>query len=134
MRKGITLGLIHHAIVPVICVSAKKNIGVGRMCEFLTRVLPSPHEMPPVKDSSGTPIVCDSKGTTSAFVFKASIEQHIGEVIYFKVMSGEFSEGMDVINASNQSKERISQIFATAGKIRNKVPKMVAGDIEPRSN
>lgn len=129
MRKGITLGLIHHAIVPVVCVSAKKNIGVARMMEFLSRVLPAPHEMKPPTDESGAEIKCDAKGVPAAFVFKASLEQHIGEVIYFKVMSGEFAESMDVMNASTQGRERISQLFAIAGKIRNKVPKMVAGDI-----
>lgn len=129
IRKGIMLGLIHHSIVPVICISAKKNFGVARMMEFLSRILPSPDEMPTSKDASGTPVKCTSKGTPSAFVFKSSIEQHIGEINFFKVMSGEFTEGMDILNSSSQSKERLSQLFAVAGKIRNKVSNLAAGDI-----
>ncbi len=129
MRKGIMLGLVHHAIIPVICISAKKNYGVSRLMEFLTRVLPSPSDMPPVKDTSGNVIKCNSKATASAFVFKSSIEQHIGEINYFRVMSGEFTEGMDVLNTVTQARERLSQLFAVAGKIRNKVPVLTAGDI-----
>ena len=129
IRKGITQGLIKSGIMPVVCVSAKKNFGVARMMEFLSNVLPSPNEMPPVKDASDNEIKCDSKGPAAAFVFKSSIEQHIGEINFFKVMSGEISEGMDIVNQSTQSKDRLSQIFAVAGKNRTKMPKMVAGDI-----
>ena len=129
MRKGITMGLINCGIVPVVCISAKKNYGVARMMEFLSRVLPSPQEMPAIKDASGTEVKLNAKGPASAFVFKSSIEPHIGEINYFKVMSGEFNEGADIVNASTQAKERLSQIFAAAGKYRVKIPKIVAGDI-----
>jgi elongation factor G len=129
IRKGITLGLVNCGIVPVVCISAKKNYGVARMMEFLTRVLPSPNEMPAVKDASGIEVKCDAKGPAALFVFKSSIEQHIGEINYFKVMSGKFAEGADVVNATTQAKERLSQIFAVAGKNRTKLPEIVAGDI-----
>ena len=129
MRKGITMGLINCGIVPVVCISAKKNYGVARMMEFLSRVLPSPLEMPAIKDASGTEVKLNAKGPASAFVFKSSMEPHIGEINYFKVMSGEFNEGADIVNASTQAKERLSQIFAAAGKYRVKIPKIVAGDI-----
>jgi elongation factor G len=129
MRKGITQGLINCGIVPVVCVSAKKNYGVARMMEFLSRVLPSPNEMPAPKDADGTEVKCDAKGTATAFIFKSSIEPHIGEINYFKIMSGEFTEGMDIVNTSTQGKERLSQIFAAAAKNRIKISHMVAGDI-----
>jgi elongation factor G len=129
LRKGIRAGLANQGIVPVVCVSAKKNYGVARMMEFLCNNLPSPADVAPAKDINGKEIKCDAKGPASLFVFKSGIEQHIGEINYFKVMSGEFNEGSDVVNASSQAKERLSQLFATAGKNRVKIPKMVAGDI-----
>lgn len=129
LRKGIKLGLINQGITPVVCVSAKKNYGVLRLMEFLGNNLPSPNDVAPVVDINGTAVKCDPKGQPSLFVFKSSMEQHIGEVNYFKVMSGEFSEGADVVNASSQAKERLSQIFASAAKNRVKIPKIVAGDI-----
>lgn len=129
IRKGITLGLVNQGIVPVMCISAKKNYGVARLMEFLTRILPSPDEMPGLADESGKLIKVNPGAPASAFVFKSSVEQHIGEINYFKIITGEFSEGMDIVNMSTSSKERISQLFAVAGKNRVKMSKMVAGDI-----
>ncbi|MDP4210388.1 MAG: elongation factor G [Bacteroidota bacterium] len=129
LRKGIKTGLINRGIVPVLCVSAKKNYGVGRLMEFLCNNLPSPADVPPIKDESGNEIRCEIKGPAAALVFKSSIEQHIGEINYFKVMSGKFTEGMDIINATTQTKERMAQIFSVAGKNRVKVSEIVAGDI-----
>jgi elongation factor G len=129
IRKGITLGLATQGIVPVMCVSAKKNYGVARLMEFLTRVLPSPEDMPGLVDENGKVVKVSASGPVSAFVFKSSIEQHIGEINYFKVITGEVSEGMDIVNMTTGAKERISQIFAVAGKNRTKIPKILAGDI-----
>ncbi len=130
MRKGITMGLIQRGIIPVVCASAKKNYGVGRMMEFFTRVFPSPNDVPPPVDTtSGNPVKCDASGPASAFIFKSAVEQHLGEVNYFKVMSGEITEGMDVVNNKTGNKDRISQLFVVAGKNRTKVPKLTAGDI-----
>lgn len=129
IRKGITLGLVNQGIVPVMCISAKKNYGVARLMEFLTRVLPSPDEMPGMADENGTIIKVNNGAPVSVFVFKSSIEQHIGEINYFKVITGEVTEGMDIVNMTTSAKERISQIFAVAGKNRAKIPKISAGDI-----
>lgn len=129
MRKGITAGLLTRGIFPVFCCSGKKDMGVGRLLEFITNVAPSPLQVKPRNDVSGKPVICDSKAPASMFVFKTSTEQHIGEVIYFKVMSGTITEGIDLTNSKTKNKERISQIFASAGKNRQKVESMVAGDI-----
>jgi elongation factor G len=129
MRKGITAGLLTRGIFPVFCCSAKKDMGVGRLLEFITNVAPSPLQAKPRNDAAGKPVACDAKGPASMFVFKTSTEQHIGEVIYFKVMSGTITEGLDLTNSKTKNKERISQIFASAGKNRQKVDSMVAGDI-----
>jgi elongation factor G len=129
MRKGITLGLLERGLFPVFCCSAKKNMGVGRLLEFISNVAPSPNQVKPAKDKDGNEVSCDTSGKTSLFIFKTSMEQHIGEVNYFKVMSGKVTESMDLTNSKTQNKERISQIFVSAGKNRVKVPTMVAGDI-----
>ncbi len=129
MRKGITLGLLDRGIFPVFCCSAKKDMGVGRLLEFITNVAPAPNEVPAVKDAEGKEVICDASGKTNMFVFKTSIESHIGEVNFFKVMSGQVKEAMDLTNSKSRNKERISQIFASAGKNREKVSNMVAGDI-----
>jgi len=129
MRSGIAAGLIQRGMYPVFCISAKNNVGVSRLMEFVTNVVPSANEMPLLKTTDGQEIKCDSTGKTSIFVFKTAVEEHIGEVIFFKVRSGEIKEGMDLINTATGNKERISQIFAVAGKTRTKVESMVAGDV-----
>jgi len=129
LRVGLKKGLINRNIFPVFCTSSKKNYGVRRLLEFICNVVPSPEQMPAAVTTDGTEVVCDSKGQTSLFVFKSSIEQHVGEVLFFKVMSGELSEGQDLINKKKESKERVAQIFYNFGKNRTKTPKICAGDI-----
>ncbi len=129
MRKGIKKGLKSRSLMPVFCISARKNTGVDRLMEFIANTMPAPDEMPAPVHSKGAEVPCDPKGPASIFIFKTSIEEHIGEVNFFKVMSGEVKEGMDLINTTVSTKERINQLFVSAGKNRQKVPKMVAGDI-----
>ncbi len=129
MRTGITAGVIARGMFPIFCASAKENMGVGRFLEFLTNVAPSTHELEPVATVDGVEVKCDSKGATSIFVFKTSVESHIGEINFFKVLSGEVKEGVDLTNNATRNKERLSQIFAPLGKNREKVSSLAAGDI-----
>lgn len=129
MRKGIKLGMVGRSLYPVFCTCAAKDMGIRRLMEFICNVCPNPGELAPVETVDGKLIKMDINGPTSIFVFKTAIEQHVGEVTYFKVISGILKEGMDLVNTTKNSKERISQIYAVAGKNRTKVPEMQAGDI-----
>lgn len=129
MRNGLKIGLINRGIFPVFCVNAKHNMGVGRLLEFVGNAVPAPNEMPAQKTTEGKELSCKTTDPTSAFIFKTSIEPHLGEISFFKVYAGEVSEAMDMINGNSGAKERLSQIFVTAGKNRQKVEKVVAGDI-----
>jgi elongation factor G len=129
MRSGITLGLIERGLFPVFCISAEKNMGVGRLMEFITNAVPSADKLAGMKTDEDKEVPFDSSAPASVFVFKTTVESHIGEVNYFKVISGEISEGIDLTNQRTQNKERFAQIFAPYGKNRTKVAKMVAGDI-----
>nr|WP_319400103.1 elongation factor G [uncultured Carboxylicivirga sp.] len=129
MRQGIRCGLIARDMFPVFCVSAKKDMGGRRLMEFLGNVVPNVSEMPAPKTKDGTEVACDVNGPTSLFVFKTSVEPHLGEVSFFKVMSGKVTEGMDLINANKNAKERIAQLNCVAGNNRHKVTELVAGDI-----
>ncbi len=129
MRKGMKIGMMQRDFFPVFCTCAKKNIGVNRLLEFICNIAPAPSEIAMRDIVNGKPVVMDEKQPVSLFVFKTSIESHVGEITYFKVMSGKLTEGKDLINSHNGNKERISQIFATAGKNRVSVSEMYAGDI-----
>ncbi len=129
MQKGIKEGIKNRGMFPIFCASAKKNVGMDRLLDFITNGIPSPNEMPTPKNAEDKEIPCDASGPTALFIFKSSVETHIGEVNYFKVMSGEVSEGSDLTNTNNRNKERLSQLYVANGKDREKTPKLSAGDI-----
>jgi len=129
MRIGIRKGLLTRDMFPVFCVCAGRDMCVRRLMEFVCNVSPSVNQTEKPKTVDGIEVTADAKGPVSIYVFKTSVEPHIGEVSYFKVMSGTLKEGSDLVNVDRDSKERISQIFSVAGQIRTKVDEIVAGDI-----
>lgn len=129
MREGIRKGLVTRSIFPVFCVCAYKNMGVGRLMEFLGNVVPFVDEMPAVHNTRGEEVLLDPNAATSIYFFKTGVEPHLGEVQYFKVMSGTVHEGDDLTNSDRGSKERMAQIFVCSGANREKVEQLSAGDI-----
>ncbi len=128
IRAGLAAGLKKGEIMPVFCLSAKNDIGVKRLMEFIINVAPSP-EGRIAKTVDGGDVPCLSDGPTSLFIFKTSVEQHLGDVSYFKVMSGVLNEGADLVNPETGNGERLSAIYAVAGSKKEKVTSISAGDI-----
>jgi len=113
IRKGLAIGIKNGEVYPVFCVSAKKDIGVKRLLEFTKNVCPAPEYK--------------EDGPASIFIYKNDVEAHLGEVSFFKVMSGTLTAGMDLEdNAGN--KERLSAIYAVAGTKKESVTNIHAGD------
>ena len=129
LREGIRKGLVTRSIFPVFCVCAGKDMGVRRLMEFLGNVVPFVSEMPKVHNTRGEEVAAEADGPTSLYFFKTGMEPHIGEVSYFKVMSGSVKAGDDLTNADRGSKERIGSIYACAGANRIAVDQLNAGDI-----
>ena len=129
MLDGIQKGMISRSLFPVFCMSAEKNMAVHRLMNFLTLAAPSPDQVEAPQNTDGNVVEPDSGAPTSLFFFKTTVEPHIGEVSYFKVMSGKVKEGDDLSNANRSSKERIAQMYLVAGQMRNKVEELEAGSI-----
>ena len=129
MREGIRKGLISRGMFPVFCVCAARDMCVRRTMEFLGNVVPCTDKMEPYKNTEGKSILPDDKAPTSLYVFKTTVEPHIGRVSYFKVMQGTIKAGDDLLNEDRGSKERISQLFVVAGQNRVEVSELKAGDI-----
>lgn len=129
MRKGLKIGMMEHTVFPVFCLSAKNNMGSGRMMGFIDNVAPAATEMPPELTVEGAEVECDSSQPTSLFVFKTLVEPYLGKLTYFKVNSGTLKAGMDLVNAQTGGHERINQIYIMDGKNRNTVDSLAAGDI-----
>ena len=129
LRKGLKIGMMSHQVFPVFCLSAKKDMGTGRMMGFIDNVAPSAVEMPPEVTEEGEEVVCDPAAPTRLFIFKTLTEPHLGRLSFFKVLSGEVTVGMEFQNEKTSVTERISQLFITDGKNRSLVEKLKAGDI-----
>lgn len=129
MKIGLKKSLIHHDLFPLFCVSAKKDMGIGRILGFIDNVCPSAAEMPAQETVSGEMIACDAKGPACIFVFKTVNEQHLGEMSLFKVYSGTITAGMELVNENNGTSEKLNQLFLLEGKKRIPVDELVAGDI-----
>jgi elongation factor G len=129
LEKGLKAGIMSRGLFPVFCMSAKHNKGVGRLMEFICSSTPAPDEMPAKMTVGGKALKCNASDPTSLQIFKVSIEEHLGEIAFFKVYAGEVSEAMDLVNSANSGKERIPQMLLIAGKKREKIEKVCAGDI-----
>lgn len=115
--------------MPVFCGSAKRDIGTKRLMEFIINVAPGPLKAPAFLSTEGEEIRADEAAPAVAFIFKSQIEQHIGEISYLRVIRGKITEGMELLNTRTGNKEKLSQLFAVAGKNRIKVTELAAGDI-----
>ncbi len=129
IRKGIAKGILTRGMFPVFCTSAKNNTGVDALMEFIVNEAPSITDMPSPINSKGKEVKADPAAFGSVYVFKSSIEEHIGEINYFRVCSGKITENLDVVNSNNGVKERLSQLYICAGKNRVRVPELNTGDI-----
>ena len=129
IRAGLKLGVSKRDIMPIFCASGKRDIGTKRLMEFIINVAPGPLKAPAFLSTEGEELVANAEEPTVVFVFKSQIEQHIGEITYFRVIRGKLTEGMELVNSRTGNKEKLSQLFAVAGKNRVKVSELLAGDI-----
>uniref|UniRef100_UPI004028B6EA elongation factor G n=1 Tax=Candidatus Cryptobacteroides bacterium TaxID=3085639 RepID=UPI004028B6EA len=128
IREGLGKGIRQSGVLPIFCLSGKKDIGVKRLMEFTIKTAISPAETKFVT-KDGNEVECNAGNPTSIFIYKTDVEPHLGEVSYFKVMSGHLTEGMDLENAETGDKERLSAIYAVAGAKKEKVSGLQAGEI-----
>ena len=129
IRSGLRQGVANREIMPIFCCSGKRDIGTKRLMEFIINVAPGPQQAPKFLATDGAELEADEAQATALFVFKSQLEQHIGEIAYFRVVRGKVTEGMELVNSRTGNKEKLSQLFAVAGKNRIKVTELSAGDI-----
>ena len=130
LTKALKLAIDKRDLFPILCTSAKENMGVARLLEFIGQNVPAPNEVVDAKKTKdGNELKCDSAAPTVAFAFKSSKDKNLGELTYLRLYNGELTESQDVVNSVNQSKERVSQVLVCSGKDRQRVEKACAGDI-----
>src|SRR5215204_1848992 len=129
MKEGLKRAMIKHDLFPLFCLSAERNMGSGRLMGFVDNVCPSANEMPPQTTVRSEELACDATGPACIFVYKTISEPHVGDLSYFKVFSGTIKTGMELVNESNGTVEKINQVFLMEGNKRIPVNELVAGDI-----
>ncbi|MFY0687041.1 MAG: elongation factor G [Cyclobacteriaceae bacterium] len=129
LREGLKIGMMKHDVFPVFCLSAKTNMGSGRLMGFIDNVAPSAVDALPEHNSDGSEIKHDVNAPAEIFIYKTLQEPNLGRLSFFKVVSGEIKEGMDLVNHQTQQTERINQLFVIDGHKRDHIEKLTAGDL-----
>ena len=129
LREGLKLGMRDHDVFPVFCLSAKMDMGSGRLMGFIDNVAPSAIDMKPELTDDGHEIEYKLDAPPVLFVFKTIIEPNLGKLSFFKVISGQVKQGDHFINHTTDENEHINQLFIMDGHERKPVTKLVVGDI-----
>lgn len=133
LKKALSHACRHSKIYPVVCCSAKRNVGVSRILDILVNYGASASDLPDMqgRDESGKEIrrPCDPAGPLAALIFKTVSEPHVGELSFVKVYSGALKVGSDVWNPSTRCAERIASLFLLNGKERKDATLLECGDM-----
>lgn len=129
LRQGIKLGMLNHDFFPVFCVSALKDMGTGRLMGFIDNVAPAAADLKPEQTIEGELIKPDLNGETSLFIFKNIYQPNLGQITFFKVMSGEVKANDKLYNTRTGESETLNQLYIMDGKQKHSVEKLTVGDI-----
>jgi elongation factor G len=126
-------GIWKRKLVPIMCGSASKNMGVQLLLDSIASYFPHPLVNEEVEgvDSKGQPVKRKMTATApfSAFIFKTITDPFAGKLTLFKVYSGELHPDNTVLNSTKDEKERIGQIFYLVGKKQKPAGFVSVGDI-----
>jgi len=130
LRKG----TMERKLVPALCGSSTRNMGIQPLLNTMIRCFPSPPEKDPVQGKNiktGEPETREPKEEApfSAFIFKTVADPFAGKLSLFRVYSGSISADSVVYNSKKDVKERIGQIFLLEGKKQKPVGFATVGDI-----
>ncbi len=132
--EGLMAGTAKGEIVPVMCGSAIKAIGIETVLEDIAQWFPSPVETKKIEASEGInknniEISCNEKDPFSALVFKTIIDPFIGRLSLFKVMSGVLNEESSIYNSTKDKKEKVGKLYFLRGKQQIQTDRVISGDI-----
>jgi elongation factor G len=133
LRSALHAAVIAGKIIPVLCGSGAKNIGVGPLLDAITALLPAPNERPAVKGQNGNGAEAerapDPAAPFSAYVFKTLIDPFAGKLSIFRVVSGRAISDATVLNSKHGSKERFGQLLRLEGKKQAPLAAALPGEI-----
>ena len=119
IHRGLRKGVLESTIIPVICGSTYKNIGLHTTLEMVRDYLPSPI------DNKKNINISEFIGQ----VFKTVIDPFVGKISYIKVLSGEIKNDSDIYNVNKREYEKVSKIFTISHGEMIELSKATMGDI-----
>jgi elongation factor G len=128
-KSGLAGGILSGSIRPVMVTSAKKSVGIDRLMNVLVDLFPGPDKAITMKDAEGNALSADLTQPARALVYKSVLEQHVGELTFFRLVHGTLKTGDELVNIDRGSGEKFGSLFATVGKNRTDLTEIVAGDI-----
>jgi len=132
MRNGIHRAIQDQTFIPLFCTSATSNVGVARVCDFISKYGSSPDDRKTITayDQQGNDVDVSLNGSDTVLqIFKIMAESHVGELSLFRVYSGKVKTGQDYYNSDRNTNERFGQMFILNGKNRTQVDQLSAGDM-----
>ncbi len=122
-------------LFPLFAVSSDSMIGVRALLTELVQLMPNAYEMEELHALTGAEghetiqLHATDDGPFAALVFKTLAEPHVGDVSYFRVLSGHVTNGQEVYNATRDGGEKLGHLAIPCGRERIEVPVLHAGDI-----
>ncbi len=134
IKQALRKAVLGDRVVPVMCGSAFKNVGVRKLLDAVVDYLPTPLDVPAVKGINPFTTKeeerrADESEPFTALVFKVVTDPFVGRLHYLRVYSGEISTGEFVVNATNRKKERLTKVLKMHANKREEIKEMYAGDI-----
>ena len=131
IARGLEIGVRTGQVVPVLCGSAMKMVGIDTLLDLLLSSVPSPAVIPPAKgvnpsEGEETRAPGDS---FSALVFKTMADPYVGKLTYFRVFSGSIKSDSHVYNSTKEHDERVGQVYFLLGKSQEATSEIGPGDI-----
>ena len=128
LRQVLHGGLDHGLIIPVVCASALRHIGVRQLLHNIAFSGPSPADRDPMK-AGDEELHADSRAAPVAFVFKTAADPYVGRLTYLRVVSGVVKSDSHLWNATKRVDERLGTLYVQKGKEQEAIPELAAGDI-----
>ncbi len=132
IKEGLRKAVLAGKVIPVLCGSAIKNIGVAQLMSFINFAMPSPNDIGIVKatlNEKEVEIKANENEKFSALVFKTMADPYVGKLTFFRVYSGSLKSDSTIYNATKKISERVGQLFLMKGKNQEPVDMVQAGDI-----
>ncbi len=133
IRVSIKQGVKEGSLIPVICGSATEQIGIHRLIHMLYEYMPAPNEADhvPCTDGKGEVVMvhADSGKPVCLQVFKTVVDNYVGKMSVFKVLSGTIKKDDTLLNVNKGESEKIAKLYTLCGKKQTEVDSLAAGDI-----